>query len=107
MPPFCGWGATASRLYRVTMRRQFTFYQKFLVLIKSISKGRKAEMSLKPSSDFELLYQPSYCQVQIKVTMCQTDSIMTLNCELFQCEFSVLSGRLIKNIFLFHICRPN
>ena len=23
--PFCGWGATASRLYRATMRRQFTF----------------------------------------------------------------------------------
>ena len=32
---------------------------------------------------------------------------MTLNCELFQNEFSVLSGKLIKNMFLLHICRPN
>ena len=36
-----------------------------------------------------------------------TDSIMTLNCELFQTEFSVLSGRLIKNMFPLHICRSN
>ena len=56
MAPFCGWDATASRLYRATMRRQFTFYQKFLVLIKSISEGLKAEMTLKPSSSFELVY---------------------------------------------------
>ena len=32
---------------------------------------------------------------------------MTLNCELFQSEFLVLSGRLIKNMFPLHICRPN
>ena len=32
---------------------------------------------------------------------------MTLNCELFQSEFSDLSGRLIKNMFPLHICRPN
>ena len=32
---------------------------------------------------------------------------MTLNCELFQSEFSVLPGRLIKNMFPLHICRPN
>ena len=32
---------------------------------------------------------------------------MTFNCELFQSEFSVLSGRLIKNMFPLHICRPN
>ena len=56
MAPFCGWGA--SRLYRATTRRQFTFYQKFLVLIRSISERRKAEMTLKPSSSFELVYQP-------------------------------------------------
>ena len=31
---------------------------------------------------------------------------MTLNCELFQSELSVLSGRLIKNMFPLHICRP-
>ena len=28
-------------------------------------------------------------------------------CELFQSDFSVLSGRLIKNMFPLHICRPN
>ena len=32
---------------------------------------------------------------------------MTLNCELFQSKFSALSGRLIKNMFPSHICRPN
>ena len=32
---------------------------------------------------------------------CQTDSIMTLNCELFQSEFSV------KNMFPLHICWSN
>ena len=32
---------------------------------------------------------------------------MALNCELFQSEFSVLSGRLIKNMFPLHIFRPN
>ena len=32
---------------------------------------------------------------------------MTLNCELFQSDFSVLSGKLIKNMFPLHICRPN
>ena len=30
---------------------------------------------------------------------------MTLNCELFQSAFSVLSDRLIKNMFPLHICR--
>ena len=107
LSPFCGWSAAASRPNRDTMRRQFTFYQKFLVLIRLISEGWKAEMTLKPSSGFELVYQPSYYQIWIKVTICQSDSIMTLNCELFQSEFSVLSGRLIKNMFPLHICRPN
>ena len=37
----------------------------------------------------------------------QTESVMNLNCELFQSEFSVLSGRLIKNMFPPQICRPN
>ena len=32
---------------------------------------------------------------------------MTPNCELFQSEFSVLSGRLIKNMFPLHISRPD
>ena len=40
-----------------------SFHQKFLVLIKSISKGWMAEMTLKPSSGFELVYQPSYYQI--------------------------------------------
>ena len=62
-PFFCGWGATALRLYRATMMRQFTFYQKFLVLINSISEGWKTEMILKPSSGFELVYQSSYYQI--------------------------------------------
>ena len=42
-----------------------------------------------------------------KKSTIETDSIITLKCELFQSEFSVLSGRLIKNIFPLHICRPN
>ena len=36
--PFLWCGGTASRLDKVTTRRQFTFYQKFLVLIRSIPK---------------------------------------------------------------------
>ena len=32
---------------------------------------------------------------------------MTLNCELIQIEFSVLSGRPIKNMFPLQRCRPN
>ena len=47
-------------------------------------------------SGSEIVYQPtSYKQIQIKVATCQTESIMTLNSELCQSEFSVLSGRLI------------
>ena len=42
MASFCWWSATDSRLYRATIIRQFTFYQKFLMLIKSISEGWKA-----------------------------------------------------------------
>ena len=63
MSPFCEWGATVSRLYRANMRTQFVFYQKFLILIRSISEGLKAEMTLKPSIGFELVYQPSYNQI--------------------------------------------
>ena len=63
MDSFCGWGAAASRLYRATTKRQFTFYQIFLVIIRSISERRKAEMTLKPSNGFELVYQPSCYQI--------------------------------------------
>ena len=63
-------------------------------------------MTLKPSSGFELVYQPSYYQIQIQVTI-QIDAIMSLKCELFQSEFLVLYGRLIKNMFRLHICKPN
>ena len=45
MGAFCGWDTTASRLYRATMWSQFSFYQKFLVLISSVSEGWKAEMT--------------------------------------------------------------
>ena len=57
-------------------------------------------MTLKLFIGFELVYLPSY--YKYKVTICQTDSIMILNCELFQSEFWVLSGRLI--IKLSKIC---
>ena len=106
-PLFCVWGTIVWTLDKATMRRrQFTFYQKFLVLIRSISERWETEMTLKPFNGFELVYQPSYYQIEIKVTI-QTDSFMTLNSEHFQSEFSVLSGRLIKNIFPLLICGPN
>ena len=63
MAPSCGWGTTASRLDRATTRRQFTFYHKFLVLIRSIPEGRKTEMILKLFNGFELVYQPSFYQI--------------------------------------------
>ena len=52
------------------------------------------------------MYQPSYYQIYIKVVI-ETDLVMTLICELFQSECSVLSGRLIKSMFPLHIRRPN
>ena len=63
-------------------------------------------MTLKPFSGFELVYQPSHYEIYVKVTI-QTDSVMTLNCELLQSQFSVLSSWLIKNNFPLHICRPD
>ena len=99
--PFLGMGCNC-------LKARHSHYEekKFLVLIRSISERWKTEMTLKPFSGFELVYQPSYYQIEIKVTI-QTDSFMTLNSEHFQSEFSVLSGRLIKNIFPLLICGPN
>ena len=39
MTPYCAWGETASKQYRATPRREFTFYQKILLLIRSILEG--------------------------------------------------------------------
>ena len=39
----------------------------------------KAELILKPPSGFELLHQPSYYQIEIKVKICKIDSILTMN----------------------------
>ena len=86
--PFLWMSVTASRLYRTTTRRHCTFYQKFLLLIQ-INIGKMKGLD------------------DLKAITIQTDSVMTLNCELFQSEFSVLSCRLIKNIFPLHIYRPN
>ena len=47
---------SAARIYRAATRRQFTFNQKFLVLIRSISEGRKVETTLKPYSGFEVVH---------------------------------------------------
>ena len=61
-----GSGSTASRLqshYEETVYFLPLSSQKFLVLIRSTSEGRKAEMILKPPSGFELVYQPSYYQI--------------------------------------------
>ena len=52
------------------------------------------------------MYQPSYYQIRIKVTLCQKDSIMTLNCELCQSSQSYLAGlyqKIVKNLFPLHI----
>ena len=66
MAPFYGWDSTVSRLqshYEEIVYFLPLSFQKFLVLIRSISKGWKDEMTLKPSSGFELVYQPSYYQI--------------------------------------------
>ena len=55
MTPFYGWCSPALRL--------LSHYKKFLELIRSISKRGKTKMTSKPSSDFELVYQPSYYQI--------------------------------------------
>ena len=62
MAPFYGWGSTASRLqghYEETVYFLPLCCLTFLVLIRSISEGWKAKMTLKPSSGFDLMYQPS------------------------------------------------
>ena len=55
------------------------------------------------------MYQPSYYQIQIKVTICQTDSVMALNSEMCQIEFSVWQAydKIVENLFPLHICKPN
>ena len=78
-----------------------------MVPLRSVSEGWKAEITLKSCSGSKLVYQPSYYEIQIKITICQTDSIMTFIIELFQSEFLVLTGRFIKNMFPLHLCRPN
>ena len=54
-------------------------------------------MTLKLSSRFELLYQPRHHEIYIKVAICQTDSIMTFNCELYQSVLNLL-GRIIMKL---------
>ena len=41
------------------------------------------------------VYQPISYQIRIKVTICQTDSFMTIKCELCKSGSSILSDRLI------------
>ena len=60
------------------------------------------------------IYMDIYIYIYIVITKYKlklqfklTQLFMTLNCKLFQSEFLVLSGRLIKNMFPLHICRPN
>ena len=52
--------------------------QKLLVFIRSILKGWKTEMTLKPSSGFELCISLVITKYKIKVTICQTDSYMNI-----------------------------
>ena len=59
MTPFYGWGSTVSRLQS---HNEETVYvsplrsQEFLALIRPTSEGRKAELTLEPTSGFEPLY---------------------------------------------------
>ena len=105
MSPFCGWGATASRLYRATMRRQFTFYQKFLVLIKSISERWKTEMTLKPSSGFELVYLV-ITKYKLKSQYVKLTQWWPLTVNYFKVSSQSYRQAYQKYISL-HICRPN
>ena len=62
MAYFYGWVSTASRLqghYEETVYFLPLDFQKVQVLIRSISVGRKVEMTLKPLSGFKLVYQPT------------------------------------------------
>ena len=55
-----------------------------------------------PNIKHFFLHQPSYYLTQIKVTICETDSIMTHICKLCQSGFTFSSRRLI--IMLSTIC---
>ena len=46
------------------------------------------------------MYEPTYYQIRIKITICQTDSIMTLNSELCQSELIIAYHKIVKNLFL-------
>ena len=106
MVPFCGWGAPASSLYRAAMRRQFTFYQKFLVLIKSISEGLKAEMTLKPSSGLNLCINLIITKYKLKWQYVKLTQLWPLTVNCFNVSSQPdLAG--LSKMFPLHISRPN
>ena len=82
MAPFYGLGSTPSRLQ--SHHEEIVYFlplsfQIFQVLIRSILDGWKIKITLKSPSGFELVYQPIYYQIEIRVTICQTYSFMALN----------------------------
>ena len=50
------------------------------------------------------VHQPSYYQIWVKVITCQTDSVLTLSCQLYQSGFSVLSVKLIIKSKICFLC---
>ena len=57
------------------------------------------------------LCQPIYHLIRIKIIICQTDSIVTRNCEIVsKLVLSLICKvyhKVVKNLFPLHICRSN
>ena len=104
--PFCGWGAPASSLYRATMRRQFIFYQKFLVLINAISEGLKAEMTLKPSSGLNLCINLVITKYKLQWQYVKLAQLWPLTVNCFKMSSQPYLAGLSK-MFSLHLYRPN
>ena len=105
MGPFCGWDTTASKLYRATMWSQFSFYQKFLVLISSVSEGWKAEMTWSHPVVLNLCINLVITKYKLKSQFKLTQLWpLTVNCFKVSSQ-SYLAG--LSKMFPLHICRPN
>ena len=107
--PFYGWGLTASWLQ--SYYEEIVFTPKFPEIPGMYSSDQpRKDVKLSRPWNHLFVYQPSYYQIQIKVTISQTESIMTLNCELRRSEFCLIwqaYHKIVENLFTLHTCRPN
>ena len=112
MVPFYGWASTASRLqsqYEETVYFLPISSQKFLVLIRSTSGGRKAERPWSHpvvlNSYINLVIMKYKLKSHVKLTQLWP---LTVKCDEVSSQ-SIWQAyhKIVKNLFTMHICRPN